>query len=388
MGGGIYNAGTLLVTKSAFLGNAIDLAGAAAGFGFGSGLYNASGASASLVSTTVSGNLFNPSQYGYGAGIATAGLSLSLNNVTITDNANATIGIGSGAGVYASGGLVTVRNSIIAAQRAGLNCDGAITTDGYNIDTDGTCGLVDAAAGGTDQPGVADAGLLPLANNGGPTLSHNLVEDSVAIDMGNPAGCLADLIGGGIATVPLTGDQRTSPFAEVLGVGNEPSGCDVGAVEFNLLTNGMMEDDGAADRVPDEWAGSNLAGADRLVCLPRLAHTGTCYFNLRGGAATKQLTQEIDRPGAAGDRYTLRVWTGGTNVAGTPVVRLQFDDLQTIGIEEEHVLQLPVGSYGYVEQTLEVTTTSPYAYDVIRVIVEDGSGGDLAVDDVSLVPHP
>ena len=109
----------------------------------------------------MSGNLFNPLILGFGAGISNAG-SLSLSNVTITDNANSGGGVGGGAGIHLNGGSVRVRNSIIAAQAVGTDCDSGVTTDGYNIDSDGTCGLVDAAGGGTDQPSVADAGLLPL----------------------------------------------------------------------------------------------------------------------------------------------------------------------------------------------------------------------------------
>lgn len=240
---------------------------------------------------------------------------------------------------------------------------------------------------GTDQPALVTAGLLPLDDNGGPTTSHNLAADSPAIDMGNPAGCFADLTAAGAANLLLVGDQRANLFTEVLGVGEEPSGCDVGAVEFNLLLNGMIEDDDDSDRIPDGWLGTDLVGADRMFCLPRLAHTGACYFRMRGNAGrTKQLTQELERSGAANDPYTLRIFTGGASVTGSPVVRLQFDDLQSVGLDEEFVLPLSTGSYDYLEHTLEVSTTVDY--DVVRVIIEDGSGGGLAIDDVSLVPHP
>ena len=354
-GGGIYNEGNLLVTRSGILGNIVDY------------------------------GLSSPPGISYGAGIANDA-TLSLSNVTITENSNGGAAIGQGAGIYAGNGSVTVRNSIIASQLLGSDCEGAITTDGHNIDTDATCDLVSAALGGTDQPAVASPGLLPLGSYGGPTLTHNLADDSPAIDMGNPAGCLADLTGGGVANVPLRSDQRGNIFVEVAGMGGDPSGCDVGAVEFNLLANGMFEDDGDGDHSPDGWTGTSLLGADRLFCLPRLAHEGRCYFLLRGHSArTKQLSQEVSRSGGAGDDYTLRVFTGGSTVTGNPVVRLQFDDLGTVGIEEEFVLPLQLGTYDYLEQTLSVTTTHALGYDVVRVIIEDGLGGGLAIDDVSLV---
>ncbi len=65
--------------------------------GFGGGLHNTG--LATISSSTVSGNLFNPLILGFGAGISNTG-SLSLSNVTITDNANGGAGVGGGAGIY------------------------------------------------------------------------------------------------------------------------------------------------------------------------------------------------------------------------------------------------------------------------------------------------
>ncbi len=77
---------------------------------------------------------------------------------------------------------------------------------GFNVLQDGTCGTPAA----TDQVGV-DALLGPLADNGGPTLTHMLLDGSPAIDTANPA------------AYPAT-DQRgiTRP---------QGAGPDVGAVE-------------------------------------------------------------------------------------------------------------------------------------------------------------
>lgn len=230
LGGGIFNDGILLMARSVLHGNGTDREpGAVVTTGYGGGLRNTG--LATISSSTVSGNLFNPLILGFGAGISNAG-SLSLSNVTITDNANSGGGVGGGAGIHLNGGSVRVRNSIIAAQAVGDDCSFGVTTDGYNIDSDGTCGLVDVAGGGTDQPSVADPGLSPLAGNGGPTITHDLADTSPAIDGGNPAGCMADPNGVGPAEVPLTTDQRGRAFVEISGIGGDPSGCDIGAVEF------------------------------------------------------------------------------------------------------------------------------------------------------------
>lgn len=229
-GGGIFNDGSLVMARSTLHDNGTDhVAGQPIATGFGGGLHNTG--LATISSSTISGNLFNPIILGFGAGISNTG-SLSLSNVTITDNANGGAGVGGGAGVYPDGGSIRIRNSIVAAQAVGEDCSSGVTTDGYNIDSDGTCDLVSVASGGTDQPSVAAAGLLALAENGGPTPTHTLEDTSPAIDGGNPAGCMADPNGVGPAQVPLRADQRGEPFTEIAGVGGDPSGCDIGAVEF------------------------------------------------------------------------------------------------------------------------------------------------------------
>jgi predicted outer membrane repeat protein len=230
-GGGIFNDGILVMARSLLHRNATNnVSGVLIATGFGGGLHNTG--LAAISSSTVSSNLFDSGILGYGAGISNFA-SLSLSNVTITDNANSGAGGAGAAGVYLNGGSVRVRNSIIAAQAVGNDCsNNGLTTDGYNIDSDGTCDLVSVASGGTDQPNIADAGLLPLAANGGPTLTHDLADTSPAIDGGNPAGCMADPNGVGPAEVPLTADQRGSAFVEIAGTGGDPSGCDIGAVEF------------------------------------------------------------------------------------------------------------------------------------------------------------
>ena len=59
--------------------------------------------------------------------------------------------------------------------------------------------------------------LSPLADNGGPTLTHELQLGSPAIDTGNPAGCLD------AAGTALTVDQR--------GLARPVNACDIGAYE-------------------------------------------------------------------------------------------------------------------------------------------------------------
>lgn len=109
------------------------------------------------------------------------------------------------------GGTATFRNSIIANPKIGQECYssdspfnpahvGEVTVDNASIIGSGTCNAVRSG----------DSGLLPLADNGGATLTHALAPDSIAINTGDANTCLAF-------------DQRGAP---------RDAQCDVGAFEF------------------------------------------------------------------------------------------------------------------------------------------------------------
>ncbi|MEO8085078.1 MAG: choice-of-anchor Q domain-containing protein, partial [Ardenticatenales bacterium] len=175
----------------------------------GGGLYVGSGA-VDLTNVTLSGN-----SAGYGGALFSQDGSTTLGNATLIDNASTV----AGDAVYRNGGLVVLRGSILAGRlpmavrtdigtvRQQALCGGAITSLGYNLAEDTSCQL--NKTGDHD----ADPALLgPLADNGGPTLTHLPRPDSLAIDTGAPVGC------------PAT-DQRGVP---------RPYGarCDKGAVEY------------------------------------------------------------------------------------------------------------------------------------------------------------
>lgn len=90
-----------------------------------------------------------------------------------------------------------------------------LISGGYNLDTDGTCGLTGP---GDATVTSAELDLGPLQDNGGPTESFLPGPESAAIDAIPDAQCL-DAAGG-----PLTADQRGTARPQ------GPS-CDVGAVE-------------------------------------------------------------------------------------------------------------------------------------------------------------
>ncbi|MDH4184161.1 MAG: CSLREA domain-containing protein [Nitrospinota bacterium] len=166
-GGGIYNSGTLTVTNSAITGNSVT--------SLGGGVFDWLLTSTTLTNTTVSGNHSKSD----GGGLYNFG-ALTLTNCTITGNTAGKIC----PGIYRSGS-VSASNSIIAGNVGTLgNCgSGGITTNGYNIDSDGTCGFT--GVGDISNSTTILTYLGALANNGGPTMTRALLSGSPAIDMGS-----------------------------------------------------------------------------------------------------------------------------------------------------------------------------------------------------------
>jgi hypothetical protein len=131
------------------------------------------GGTLGLHNSTVSGN-----SSGYGGGVYQESGDVSVSSSTITSN-DASFQIG---GIRVSGpGVVSLLNTIVAVNSDG-NCRslGLVTSLGNNIDSDGSCNLIMA----TDLPNT-DPLLGPLQDNGGPTLTHALLEGSPAIDAAN-----------------------------------------------------------------------------------------------------------------------------------------------------------------------------------------------------------
>jgi predicted outer membrane repeat protein len=166
----------------------------------GGAIYNVTGAEATITDTTFTDNLAAEG----GGAIFVSGGDIHLTNSTLSGNRAADGGAFFGyqftnstfthvtaygnqvsvsyGGVYlgASANLV-LSNSIIAGSIGGVDCaydstSGNVFDNGYNIVQDGTC-LTEASSLGVNPK------LEPLADNGGPTETHALMEDSPAIDM-------------------------------------------------------------------------------------------------------------------------------------------------------------------------------------------------------------
>jgi hypothetical protein len=180
-GAGIYlNGGTTTITNSTVANNAAS--------SWGGGIYNQAG-TITLTNDTIANNTATE-----GGGIFTfgSGATISLTNCTIA--ANACSGSGSeGGGIYQGIGSPTtiLKNTIVAGNTAseGTDVDGAITSHGHNLigNNEDASGFVDSDLVGTaDSP--LDPLLGPLQDNGGPTQTMALQQDSLAIGNGDPDG--------------------------------------------------------------------------------------------------------------------------------------------------------------------------------------------------------
>ncbi len=219
--GGIFNFGSVTLTNSTVSGNSAAFSRAFDDDPVGGGIGN--GGRVTLTDSTVSGNAAAQS----GGGIYNSG-RLTLTNSTVSGNAAAQSG--GGIGNSRRGTSLTLSRSLVAGNIAPTAAEvfirsGTSFTATFNLL--GHKGLTTAAAlagftpdpsdilatsDGTTPTALADILDTTLQHNGGPTLTHNLVAGSPAIDTAGP-------------TCDLTTDQRGAP---------RPFGsaCDIGAVEF------------------------------------------------------------------------------------------------------------------------------------------------------------
>ncbi len=220
-GGGLFNAGfsadaTATIAASTISGNeAVN----------GGGIYNRADRSFTA-DLTVSNSTISGNSADYGGGIASFAIEgstrISLSDSTITANngSHGTSGIENYHYVFYSSSSVSMTNTIIDGASGGAAChgsDGTFVSNGFNLDNDDTCHLTQSS----DLPGT-DPLLGPLADNGGPTLTHALLESSPAIDaiLAGVNGC-----GAGVTT-----DQRGVSRPQA----GQPGGtlkCDIGAYE-------------------------------------------------------------------------------------------------------------------------------------------------------------
>ncbi len=253
-GGGIYNGADskLVLVDSTVRNNSVT-------GGAGGGVYGFFNANVTIERSTIAGNTAND----VGGGIRSLG-SFTILNSTISGNTstgwmgggffhtdgvmnivNSTIANNTAPAGTAGGGFVgtftdasatlTLANTVIAGN-SGPQCFYApwgggvvkLTSLGRNVVTDATCGVPAPAA---DDRIVADALLGPLADNGGPTLTHALLPGSPALDAAAAANCPAV-------------DQRGS-------VRPQGAACDAGAYEAAVAVRAAALEGGLPQPLPE-----------------------------------------------------------------------------------------------------------------------------------------
>ena len=189
LGGAIGGAGTFEVRSSLIFHNSADSGG---------GIYNTG--VFELSNSTVNDNDATATN---GGAISQSGIEMVIRNSTIYDN-NAEQDV---ANLHALNGVTKVKNSIIGKPNTGrVNCEGAVTSLGHNLEDGNTCGFTT----GSDFRNRS-ARLRRLINvNGGPTATFAMKSSSPARNHGG--GCLSE-------------DQRGVPRR----LGGH---CDIGAYEF------------------------------------------------------------------------------------------------------------------------------------------------------------
>lgn len=186
-GGGVSNlGGEATLNNSTVSNNQSEIAGGIRSANFGSDR-----SVLTLNNSTVSGNTARTAFSETGGGINTGEDSLLfLNNSTLSNNSAR---IESGNGLY-NRGITVIRNSIIANSLNKYDCFNAGgKIDAYNSLIEDGLGCV---SGANINNLTGDPLLGALADNGGFTLTHALLPDSIAIDSGNnsliPSGVTTD----------------------------------------------------------------------------------------------------------------------------------------------------------------------------------------------------
>jgi predicted outer membrane repeat protein len=255
--GGLFSDGPVSVDHGVFTGNSTTTEGGAVSTGVDSATVsftdsavtdNSSLGSGGAISSqgliTVTRSTFNANTSGNNGGALRAYGGATIVNSTFSDN-TATNGGGAieggpvslvfatmvgntghgGANVDPDGASLTSFASVIAKPTGAPNCggiDGGTTSNGYNVDDDGSCGF---GSGTGDKSDLStDLQLGTLADNGGPGLTMLPAKGSPLVDAVALGGCESSGI--------TTDERGVARPQDGTGLNDIDPGCDIGAVEL------------------------------------------------------------------------------------------------------------------------------------------------------------
>jgi hypothetical protein len=381
-GSGIYNGGTLTVTGSTFSNNTTT------GGNGGGGIFNGGG-TMTVADTTFSGN--SATSTSNGGGINNQG-SASLTNVTLSGNTadgfgggianytdlavtNSTLTGNVGSGIAGFVGTVTLQNSLIVAPTGSTTCALANQANdrGGNLESGTGCTFFNPSSQSN-----ADPLLGPLADNGGPTLTHLPAPGSPALGLGSARNCPAvDQRG-----VPRpAGAACTSGAVEgtvTLAPPTLPGGTLGVAYDQTLAASGGTAPYAYAVTAGALPAGLALGAGGVLSGTPAAA--GTFTF-------TAAATDSAPAPGPyrAARSYTLAIAKGSQTVTfGTPVGSPAYIVGQQFTVGATASSGLPVSFAASGPCTVSGTTVTATGVGTCTVTAsQPGDANSLAAPDVA-----
>ncbi len=265
-GGGIFTTGQTEIVRSTLTKNFVEGELARGGAIFGVYL--------TIVNSTISSSLVKGRHASAGGvfSIVTRG----FHNTTIVNNQ--AIGENSFAGgIIFRNNAASISNSLIAGNLADTMSSDMMWIEFPPsihfsiIGTNAGTTLIEAPVGSPDTNGnliggpihgVIDPLLGPLADNGGPTLTHALLPGSPAINMGDPNAVA------GQNGVPLF-DQREAPFGRVAG----------GRIDIGAFETGPLVVDTLVDENDGDYSQGDFSLREAIDLANRLAVVDTIEFD-------------------------------------------------------------------------------------------------------------